>query len=198
MVFLFNRYLSARSLFIYVSEFILILSSVFVTTSLWLNYTDLTFDSVDSLTFNMAVLAFVYTAAFYYCDLYNPEFYRVGRQMAVKLAQAILAALVIMTFLHYMQHTLDRECSQRTLINSALLVLLLMGWRTLFAKWLSSEFTEKNVLIIGSGELAKKIGKAIYNDGYNGLKLTGFIDEDPSMLGQSIVNPGVIGGRINI
>ena len=149
MFFLFNRYFSARALFIYVSEFVLILSSVFVTTSLWLNYTDITFDSVDSLTFNTAALALIYTTAFYYFDLYKPEFYRVGRQMAVKLAQAIMAALVIMSFLHYMGHTLDRECGQRILINSVLLVLLLMGWRTLFAKWPSFESTRSEERRVG-------------------------------------------------
>ncbi|MFQ5432925.1 MAG: TIGR03013 family XrtA/PEP-CTERM system glycosyltransferase [Nitrospinota bacterium] len=194
MFFLFNRYFSARSLFIYVSEFVLILSSVIITTSLWLNYTGTPVDSLHSLTFNTVAIALIYTSAFYYFDLYKPEFYRVCGRMAVKLAQAILAAFVIMTFVHYMKHTLDRECCQKILINSALLVLLLVGWRTLFGRWLSSEFTEENVLVIGSGELAKKIGKAIYSDGDSGLRLIGFIDEDPSRLGQSIVNPGVIGG----
>jgi len=74
-----------------------------------------------------------------------------------------------------------------------------MNWiRLTFPRWLNIRLREQRVLIIGSGDLAKQIGTEIYNHKELGLKLVGFIDNDPAMLGKSIINPGVIGNQNDI
>ena len=49
------------------------------------------------------------------------------------------------------------------------------------------------VVIIGSGSLARKIGEEVLHYHRHTFDIVGFIDEDPKKIGESVVNPKVIG-----
>jgi sugar transferase (PEP-CTERM system associated) len=49
------------------------------------------------------------------------------------------------------------------------------------------------VLIIGSGQFAKEIAQELLQRPDRGFQIVGFIDEDPKKIGQSVINPKVIG-----
>lgn len=200
MYFFFNRYVSARALFIWSSEFALLVSSAFlaaafvaVVSPLISSGTGIAYSS--HLELHTALfLAISNIFAFYYFDLFNPKLYRVGRQMLVRLAQAVLCTTLVVTLVHCITYSLSLPYGGMMIANALILPFFLISWRTAFAKWFKIEFPEKKVLILGSGELAQKIGRMIYNEEHKAHTLVGFIDDDPAKYGMSIVNPGVIGG----
>ena len=200
MYFFFNRYISARSLFIWSSEFTLVIFSAFIAAALVATVSSLHIPVQGevishSLELNTALfLALANVMAFYYFDLFKPKLYPVGRKMVVKLAQAVIAATVLATLVHCSIYSINFLCSAIMLANAIILPFILISWRTAFVKWLKIDFPEKRVLILGSGELAQKIGQEIYDEEHKAHSLIGFIDDDPSKYGLSIVNPGVIGG----
>lgn len=59
-------------------------------------------------------------------------------------------------------------------------------------KLITGRWNER-VLIVGTGDLAKSVGRYLCKHRRNGFEVVGFIDEDPTRIGESIVNPKVIG-----
>lgn len=200
MYFFFNRYISARALYIWSSEFALVVSSAFlavgfvpVISSFIASESEYAYS--PSLALNTVVLlAFSNLVAFYYFDLFKPRLYRVDRGMVVRLAQAVLCASFVATLIHCSMYSISALCSGIMLANALILPFTLISWRMANSKLFNIRFPEKRVLILGSGELAKKIGREIYDEEHKAHTLVGFIDDDPSKFGISIVNPGVIGG----
>jgi sugar transferase (PEP-CTERM system associated) len=147
----------------------------------------------DPLFIKIMIMTITYTTVFYYFNLYRPDLYRPGRQMIMKLAQGTIVATIALFSIYYLFPSI--KTGRGILLgNTLLLPLVLLIWRTMSSKWLDVDLPTKRVLIIGSGNLAKKIGAEIYKRYEHGLKLVGFIDDNPYMIGQSIVNPGVVGG----
>ena len=196
MYFFFNRYISAKALCIWSSDLALLIISAFLAVSFASIILPVQGNSSSlHLEPNMAIfLALSNLIAFYYFDLFKPKLYRVSRQMMLKLAQAVLCASLILTLIYCTIYSFTLLCSGAILANALILPLFLVSWRTAFAKWFKIEFPEKRVLILGTGELAKKIGREIYDEEHKAHTLVGFIDDAPPKQSVSIVNPGVIGG----
>ena len=70
-----------------------------------------------------------------------------------------------------------------------LIVSVISSWR-LFFQWILTmrQFCMK-VLIVGIGEEAKGVAKELLEKRSLGYEIKGFIDDDPTKLGVSIVNP---------
>ncbi|MBI5643621.1 MAG: TIGR03013 family PEP-CTERM/XrtA system glycosyltransferase [Deltaproteobacteria bacterium] len=193
MYILFNRYLAPQVIFLFLSEFIIVMSTAIIISAARFDLNGSVLISYDPFLFKTTVMAVIYMLVFYYSDLYSPEFYAPGRQMIVSLLAAVAAASVMLFSIYYLVPSL-KAWRGILIANALLLPAVLIAWRRFFmSRFFTFELPEQHVLIIGTGDLAKKIGSEIYNKKANGLKLMGFIDEDPSKLGQSIVNPGVIG-----
>ncbi len=197
MYFLFNRYLSYKTVFIWLSEFVLILATAVLAAAvrLKIDYEPITLFAYDPWFVKTVIVALVYLVVIYLFELYSPEYYYPGRQMFMRLLQATAVATVVLFSLYYILPPL-KTWRGMLLLYTVLLPLLIYTWRVLFTKanHLGFELPEKRVLIMGTGELARKIGHSIYHMTDNGLNLVGFIDDDPERHGESIVNPGVIGG----
>lgn len=193
MRLIFNRYFLTRMLLVRASEFVLIFLSVslFLTVAFY-------FEALTASTFReqMAMCAmallFAYPAVFYYFDLYAPRMYRPGREMTIRLVGAAVVVAIVVSFLFSRIHP-GQEISLIIISGILLFPVILIAWRTVLANVLNYELPSRRFLVIGSGEMAEKSGREVYNRQEKGFKLVGFIDDDPAKLGQSIVNPGVIG-----
>lgn len=190
---MFKRFGSGRLTFYWASEFVLMFAIGVVSAHIRLTLDNGEVFSYDPVFLKTIVLCVSYMTAFYYFDLYMPDMYRPGRHMFMRLVSATFVATIGLFAIFYIFPTL-KTWRGILLLNIILMPLALLAWRTLLTKIRTKEMPRKNVMVIGSGELARKIGKDIFGDSDCGLNLVGFIDDDPSMLGVSIVNPGVIGG----
>lgn len=193
MYFIFNRYLSPKTLFIWVSECVLLFLTALLLTAVRFSFESSALVTYDPQFIKTIVLTGTYAIIFHFFGLYAPELYRPGRHMFNRLIQATAVGTIVLFCIFFMIPSL-KAWRGILLANTLLLPFFLIGWRSLFARWLRLELPSNRVLIIGSGDLAKDIGADIYNRKVHGLKLVGFIDDDPAKLGHSIVNPGVIGG----
>ncbi len=192
-MYIFNRYWSARRSFIWVSEAVLIFLSAVAAAYVRLSFDNGNVNHYDPLYIKTGVLTATYIAAFHYFRLYTPDMYRPGRVMFMKLVKAMLLSTVMLFSIFYVVPTL-MTWRGILLINTLTVPAVILLWRTAVSRVKTAELPGKRVLVIGSGDLAKKIGGQIYSHAEYGMKLVGFIDDDPSKLGVSIVNPGVIGG----
>lgn len=193
MNYIVNRYLSPRSAFILLSELTVIVAAALLAAGIRFSFSSEAVLDYDPYFLKTGVLALVYLGVFIYFDLYRADLYFPGRQTLLKIIEATMVATVILFSIFYIVPTLITWRGV-LLINTILVPALVLAWRFLLTKNLNAELNDENVLIIGSGELAKKIGFELHQNKGHGLRLVGFIDDDPSKFGQSIVNPGVIGG----
>ena len=183
----------SRFFFVWVSEFTLIFISAVAAASVRLYFDNGNIQYYDPYFVKTVVLTLTYVIYFYYFDLYTPDMYRPSRAMFTRLMSASVLATVTLLTIFYMVPSL-RTWRGILLIDTLMLPPMILLWRLLFSRVKSLNLPSKRVLIIGSGDLAKKIGGAIHRQSEYGLKLAGFIDDDPAKLGVSIVTPGVVGG----
>ncbi|MEK7845815.1 MAG: TIGR03013 family XrtA/PEP-CTERM system glycosyltransferase [Nitrospinota bacterium] len=194
MYYIFNRYLSVKTIIILLSEFIFIFLIALLTIAIRFGFEKSVILSYDTHLLKTSLITGIYIITFYYFNLYSPELFRPGRQMVIKLLQASTVGSILLFSIYFIFPDL-KTWRGILLLNILILPPLFLAWRILLSKWMHVKLTSRRVLIIGSGELAKKIGGEIFNNHEEyGLRLFGFIDDDPVKLGQSIVNPGVIGG----
>jgi len=59
-------------------------------------------------------------------------------------------------------------------------------WRVFYSYVLKSWGPKEKILIIGTGELAKKIKSEILDNGYEGFEIVGFIDENRDKIGRRV------------
>ena len=57
---------------------------------------------------------------------------------------------------------------------------------------------DENIMIIGSGALAKEIAEEIIEKADTGFNIVGFIAENPDRVGEKLVNPSIIGDQSQI
>ena len=177
-----------------VSEASIMFLIAVVSASIRLSFVHEPVNMYDPYVVKTCVLVLIYVLTMYYFNLYSPELYRPNRFMLIKLIQATMVGTIILLSIFYIIPSL-KTWRSILLINTVILPVAILTWRFVYTFLLGSSLPQKNVLIIGSGDLAKKIGSEIYNNKEEyGLTLLGFIDDDSSKLGVSIVNPGVVGG----
>lgn len=193
MYFAFNRYFSGKIFLIWASEIILLFCTALLVTYFRFGFSWIAVLNYDPQFLKAIIITATNVAAFYYFDLYLPENYYTGRQTYIRLFKAVLVTAIVLHSIYFIFPTL--KTWRGILIADILFIpLFVLVWRKILSQWFNISLPSEKVLIIGSGELAKKLGTEIYKKSEMGLKLFGFIDDDPAMIGQSIVNPGVIGG----
>lgn len=194
---LLNRYLSKRTLIIWAMETFLVFSTILLATSIRFGFNFAQVIEYDPNFMRTGAMGLTYLAAYYSFNLYEPHLYAPKHQMIIKLIQATLVGSIILFIIYFIFPEL-KTWRGVLIATTVILPFLLVLWRYVFLRWLSFRLPEQRVIIIGSEELAKKVGMAIYHQRGLGLKLVGFIDDDPAKLGISIVNPGVIGNSFDI
>ena len=59
-------------------------------------------------------------------------------------------------------------------------------WRLFYSTILKALVNKEKVLIVGTGDLAKKIRGEILENGYDGFEIVGFIDETRDKIGSRV------------
>jgi sugar transferase (PEP-CTERM system associated) len=85
---------------------------------------------------------------------------------------------------------LRRDSLARTLISIS---LVLTTWHVFLRWYFGIRPRQSNMLIIGTGPLARALATEILRHPEFGLSVRGFVDDNPALVGVSIVNPKVLG-----
>jgi sugar transferase (PEP-CTERM system associated) len=154
-------------------------------------------DAEDALIerngFYKAALATVFClASFYLLDLYDFVVMHDRRELVLRLLQALGLAWIALALIFYVmpQAMIGRGVS---LISLPLALLLMVGWRLAIHWVLGHPEIGERILIVGSGPFAVEIARETLGRPDAGFRVVGFVDNDPALVGKSLINPKVIG-----
>jgi sugar transferase (PEP-CTERM system associated) len=144
------------------------------------------------LYFKAFLIASTVQLSFYYNDLYAIRFITRRREWTIKFIQSLAAAAIFLSLVYYIfpSMIIGRGIFLATLV---LLPLAVIGWRMAYDRLCRIGPLRDRVVIIGTGALARKIGEEVLHNHRDAFDIVGFIDEDPKRMGESVVNPKIIG-----
>ena len=188
---LFNRYVSTRSLTVFAAELCLIFGSVALAASLQQG------GSVGDSLWKIALVTVVCQLCLYYNDFYDLTLVHSNRELIVRLLQAVGAASIVLAALYFVVPALMIGDG---IFVSALFVFLvgILGWRLLFNSLIGSLKLQERILVVGTGETARKVARQILDQHDFAYSVVGFIDDDPARIGERIVNPAIVGTPADI
>jgi sugar transferase (PEP-CTERM system associated) len=142
--------------------------------------------------YKAALAALFCLGAFYLYDLYDFVVMHDRRELVLRLIQALGLAWIALALVFYVapQAMLGRGVA---LISLPLALMLMVGWRVSIHWLLGHPNVGERILIVGSGDAAVEIAREVLDRRDAGFRIVGFVDNRPELLGQSIINPRVVG-----
>jgi FlaA1/EpsC-like NDP-sugar epimerase len=161
---------------------LLILTGVLVSTFLRFRGDTSAFFLIDHLVLKLMLIVLVIQVAFYYFDLYDLKSFRDKRKMGILLLESLGVSAIFLALIYYFIPVL--YIGRGIFIMSLFLILVFGFLERLCYTWaLKAWIFKERILIIGTGELAKKINREILENGYDGFEVVGFIDESGEKVG---------------
>ena len=187
----FNRYVSTRGLTVFAAELLLISGSVGAAAALQ-NTPDLAAN-----LWKIGLVTLVCQLCLYYNDFYDLTLVHSNRELVVRLLQAVGSASIMLAALYFV---IPGLMIGDGIFVSALFVFMggIFGWRLLFNSVSRSFRLSERILVVGTGETARKVTRQILDQHDFEYDVVGFIDDDASRIGERIVNPGIVGTPADI
>ncbi len=142
------------------------------------------------------LIALTFQLFVYLCDVHDSPNVR-SSDFALRLGQALLLASASLWVAYYLfpQIGVWRGVFAISLVLSSALLAL---YHVLLRAYFGFRAPRSNVLVLGTGRLARSLVQELLRHPELGFKVRGFIDDDPALLGKSIVNPKVIGATLDL
>jgi sugar transferase (PEP-CTERM system associated) len=186
------RYLAFRKFGAVVVENVLLVCCVLDAVHIRLREWPLSPKNYPSFLFRAFVIAVVFQLFLHFRDVYDFRKTLSFAQFFVRLAQAIGMASGVLTLVWYVFE--DLYVGRGILLISIILIsIFLTVWHTLLRVWVGVRAPRSNVLVLGTGRLARELVTEILRHPELGIGVTGFVDDNPALVGVSVVNPKVIG-----
>jgi sugar transferase (PEP-CTERM system associated) len=154
---------------------------------------DAEYELIERHGFFKVALATVFClAAFYLYDLYDFVVMHDRRELVLRLVQALGLAWIALAIAFYALPPLmiGRSVS---LIALPLALTLMVTWRLTIHWLLGHPQIGERILIVGSGDMAIDVARETLDRPDAGFRIVGFVDDDPALLGKSLINPRVVG-----
>src|SRR5690348_9303257 len=187
----FNRHVSTRSLTVFAGELLLIFGSVALAATLQ-HAPDLAANA-----WKIALVTVICQLCLYYNDFYDLTVVHSNRELVVRLLQAAGAASILLAALYFLVPAL---IIGNGIFVSSLFVFLIaiLAWRVAFNHVSGRLRLEERVLVVGTGDTARKVARQMLDQHDFAYRVIGFIDDDASRIGERIVNPGIVGTPADI
>jgi sugar transferase (PEP-CTERM system associated) len=185
--------LTGRTILLIASEFFLIVLSIFVAAAIRLSPTGLMQLMGVGLIWRASLIAAVLQISLHFCDLYDLRTLSDRRLTVTALLRALGSVSLGLALLYYWVPSLIIGRGV-FVIASVLIIALIAGWRIAF-NWLSLRLEPaERLLIVGTNHAAIALARELFERRQElAVELVGFVDPDPSKVGMSLLNPGVIG-----
>jgi FlaA1/EpsC-like NDP-sugar epimerase len=179
------RFRSPTSLIIVFIDGLLILSGVLIGTYIRLWGSATYFLEAKYITLKLMLPVLVIQMAFYYFDLYDLNNLRERKTMAILLLGSLGVSSIFLALIYYLipSFVIGRGIFA---ISLSLIFLFTFVWRLLYVRLSKVRAFKEKILIIGTGELAKRIKKEILENGNDGFEIIGFVDETREKVGKKI------------
>jgi sugar transferase (PEP-CTERM system associated) len=185
--------ISERTILLILAEAMLLFGGIIIAVYLRLGVSDSEIELINKHGFYKAAVATVFCLiSFYLYDLYDFVKMHDRRELGLRLMQALGLAWIALALAFYAfpRLMIGRGVS---LIAVPLAMLMMIGWRLLI-HWVfgNPKFGER-ILIVGSGQIAIETAREVLGRPDAGYRIVGFVDNDPALVGKSLINPKVIG-----
>jgi sugar transferase (PEP-CTERM system associated) len=187
------RRVNARTVLLILVEAMLLFGGLVVAVYVRLGAADAEFELIEKHGFYKAALATGFClSAFYLYDLYDFVTMHDRRELVLRLIQALGLAWVALALAFYLfpHLMIGRGVS---FISLPLALLLMVVWRLMIHWFLGHPEIGERILIVGSGPMAVELARETLERPDAGFRVIGFADNDPELLGKSLINPRVIG-----
>ena len=185
--------INVRTLLLVTVEAALLYGSVVAAAHIRLGVEDARVELFERYGLSKAAIATLFClSAFYLFDLYDFIVMHNRRELVLRLIQALGLAWVALAVVFYFVPgvMIGRGV---TLISSLLALALTVCWRISVHWLLGHPNLGERILIVGSGDNAIEIAREALERRDAGYRIIGFVDNKPELVGQSILNPRVIG-----
>src|ERR1051325_7049452 len=184
---------NARTVLLLLVEALLLFGGLIVAVYVRLGVAGAEHALIERHGFYKAGLATVFClSSFYLFDLYDFVVMHDRAELVLRLLQALGLAWVALALLFYAlpQAMIGRGVSLIALPSA---LFLMVAWR-IAIHWLFGhpELGER-ILIVGSGPFAIEIARETLGRPDAGFRVVGFVDNEPALVGKSLINPKVIG-----
>ena len=133
----------------------------------------------------LMLVVLVIQVSFYYFDLFDPKIIRDRKKTGILLLGSLGASSILLAVIYYMIPLLIVGRGIFA-ISLFLIFIFAFSWRVVYSYVLKTWAPKEKILIIGTGELAKKINIEILENGSEEFEIVGFIDENRDKIGRSI------------
>lgn len=175
MIRVFNIYFPARTLFLGISEWIL----VFLAFTLSLvaragRDADLVLTDEHGI-YKVALVAGVYLLCMYYLDLYDTKILAHRHEVLTRIMQVLGLGTIVLAVVYYSFPRV--QLGRGTFLLGLLLALpCLVLWREAFPRLVRSLQLEEKSVLIGSGSLARALSTEVKNRPEFGIDIAGCVD----------------------
>jgi FlaA1/EpsC-like NDP-sugar epimerase len=121
----------------------------------------------------------------YYFDLMDLKVLRHRIRTGVQLLKALGVYAVILVVIYY-SFPIVSIGHRALFISLGLIFWVTFSWRLLYPWIASNALFKERVLIVGTGELARKIYMEIGENGLDAYEIVGFVDENGKRVGEKI------------
>ncbi|HKR02909.1 MAG TPA: TIGR03013 family XrtA/PEP-CTERM system glycosyltransferase [Pyrinomonadaceae bacterium] len=182
-----------RTALLLLAEAFLLFGGLIVAVYIRLGAADAEYELIERHGFYKAALAAGFClSTFYLYDLYDFVIMHDRRELVLRMVQALGLAWVALAFSFYLfpHLMIGRGVS---LIALPLALLVMVAWRLSIHWFLGHPQIGERILIVGSGPLAIELAREALGRPDAGFRIVGFADNDPELLGKSLINPRVVG-----
>ena len=188
----FNRYISRRHLTFFIGECLLIFGSMVLVA---LAFTPS--DEVSDALWKGGIVTLLSLLCLYYNDLYDLTAVRTGRELFVRLLRAVGVTLIFTALLYRMLPSLVLA-NGAFLPAAGLFLFGILAWRLAWNQVATLQGFTERMLIVGTELSAQMLARQILRQRDFPYQIVGFIDDDPARIGQSVVNPSIVGTPADI
>ncbi len=194
MVKLLGQHVPVKTVLLMVSESLLLMLALMA--SIVLRFGDFNalreFLSTPAMAGRFALVVVVCELALYYNDLYNFRAVVRRSDLFVHLLQALGAACLLLALVYYVQPslTLGRGIAA---IAAITIMVTLLSWRLILDATGVLSRQSHRMLIVGTDQVGIRLAQEAISRPELNIKVAGFLDEEGKNIGQSLVNPGIIG-----
>jgi sugar transferase (PEP-CTERM system associated) len=139
------------------------------------------------------LITFVCQLCFYFTDLYDSRAYSDHREFFIRLIQGLAGASFALAVLYFWFPVLI--IGRGVFLIAAALVVLAIGMGRLSIEWLSRRASPRErLLLVGTSAQSVSLARELFDRRVElGVEIVGFVDPDPSRVGATLINPGIIG-----
>lgn len=189
-----NRFFSFRSVACFIIEGGIIVLSVVASYILIQGLPGTPFLPMDYLLARAFVIAFICQSCMYLLDLYN---FRLSQTLGEMFFALAIAIGIVCVGIGLLSFAIPKFGVGGKMYYLSILIasVCLLTWRLIFEIYITRFAPRANILIVGTGEVARQVGEEVRKRKRLGFHLVGFINAPPARNNPSVGGVGeVLGG----